>query len=576
MFNKKIKKEYPLVSIALATYNGEKFISEQLESLMNQTYKNIEIVISDDGSTDETKNIIENYQKKDTRIYFSVNPNPNGFQKNFERVIQMCHGEIVFLCDQDDIWYENKIEEHLKIYATKQNIKWICNFTNIINESSMKLGSLTDFYENYYSKISLLNQIGGRCILGCSTSYRADFIKNIWPMSTHSPSHDSYIQLCMRPSKPYIIEQYLQDYRQHNSNIFGISKKETGDISKNIEKSINYTYELFKQKKFNIIKKIIFLILFGLKKIKFKFKNIKIDNLKYRIYYSFIFKTKTFIRRKINTFLKFNRPTSYPFITGDGFRSIAQHVLDESSEISTGNIYQKDIIFVRSDLLHYFFKKIHPKIKNCYILISHNSDQNIDQSYEKYLDDKIIHWFAQNTLIENNKITPIPIGLQLRFYDKKNTVISLLNKYRINTQEKTLKIFYGFSKETNPRRQSVLNILKSHTLSEGTDKMIGREKYYAYLSNYGFVASPEGNGIDCHRTWEAFYLKTIPILEKNITTEFWYKIGLPVLLINSWKELENIDEHFLKEKYNELKYRFDSPAIDIDYWTTNIIKYKYE
>lgn len=273
MLNNKDKKEEPLVSIAIATYNGEKFISEQLESLINQTSENIEIVISDDCSKDRTIDIIKSFQERDSRIYFSTNPNPCGFQKNFERAVQLCHGEIVFLCDQDDVWNKNKIEEHLKIYLADKKVKWICNFTNVIDEHGVKLGLLTDFYENYYSKINLLNQIGGRCIIGCSTSYRADFIKNIWPMSIYSPSHDSYIQLCMRPSKGYIIEESLQSYRQHSDNVFGIEKRETGDIYVNIQRSIDYTRDLCKQRNFNLFRRLIFFVLLLGKKIKFKFKN---------------------------------------------------------------------------------------------------------------------------------------------------------------------------------------------------------------------------------------------------------------------------------------------------------------
>lgn len=311
--------------------------------------------------------------------------------------------------------------------------------------------------------------------------------------------------------------------------------------------------------------------------INFIKREIKIHNLSsFRLYYISIFRMKTFLRRKINNFLKFNRPASYPFISGDGFRALANHIFDEISEIDSALVMDNDIVFVRADLLNTYFKKIHPKIKNSYILISHNSDQNINIDYEKYLDDKIIHWFAQNLLIQNNKVSPIPIGLQLRFYDKKNIVIDLLNKHRKNAQEKIFKIFYGFSKETNLKRLEILKILKSNRLCEGSDDMKTRGKYYEDLSKYSFVASPEGNGIDCHRTWEAFYLKTVPILEKNITTKFWYEIGLPVFLIDSWKELENMNEDFLKEKYNELRDRFNSPAINMDYWMKEIIKYKYE
>jgi len=299
----------------------------------------------------------------------------------------------------------------------------------------------------------------------------------------------------------------------------------------------------------------------------------KIKEIKFRIYYISIFKIKTFVRRKINNIFNFNRPASNPFITGDGFRALAQHVFDELSEIKTDNVQSGDIVFVRGDFLHDYFKKIHPKIKNPYILISHNSDQNIGENYEKYIDEKIIHWFAQNVLMENKKITPIPIGLQLRMYDNKNKIVELLTKYK-NSQNKIFKIFYSFSSETNLKRSFALPILKANKFCEGIDKQQTREKYYLNLSRYTFTASPEGGGVDCHRTWESLYLKTIPIVEKNSTTKYWFELGLPVLLIDSWNEIDIIDETFIQSKYRELKDKFDSPVLYMEYWLKEIIKYK--
>jgi len=390
-----ISKKDILVSITLATYNGEKFIREQLDSLLQQTYNNLEIIISDDGSTDKTIPIIEEYFKKDPRISFSKNPTPNGYKKNFERAIRLCRGEIIFLCDQDDIWYKDKIVEHLKAYENKKN-KWVSNEVRLIDEKKKNLGFMTDFFKDYYSKMSLFYQTGGRCILGCATSYRSEYLK-----------------------------------------------------------------------------------------------------------------------------------------------------------------------------------KVPPKIQNPYILISHNSDENIDKRFEKYIDNKIIHWFAQNLLIKHPKCTPIPIGLQLRFYDKKDTTINLIKKHQKNTN-RSCKIFYAFTPETNKKRAVALDKLKSNPLAIGTEKLLEREKYYESLSQYFFTASPEGGGIDCHRTWESIYLNTIPIVERNTTTEHWEEIGLPVLLIDSWSEIDLINEKTLNQRYQELKHKFNSPARYMDYWIKEIIKYKNE
>jgi glycosyltransferase involved in cell wall biosynthesis len=104
------KNNTALVSIAMATYNGAQFIEKQLDSLLAQTYNHLEIIISDDGSTDNTIVIIESYIKKFPNISLVKNPNKNGINKNFENAIKHCKGDFVALCDQDDIWLPQKIE----------------------------------------------------------------------------------------------------------------------------------------------------------------------------------------------------------------------------------------------------------------------------------------------------------------------------------------------------------------------------------------------------------------------------------------------------------------------------------
>jgi hypothetical protein len=301
-------------------------------------------------------------------------------------------------------------------------------------------------------------------------------------------------------------------------------------------------------------------------------KRLRLIDIRFKIYYLTLFRIKTYIRRKVYFYLNFNRPTSYPFITGDSFRSMAQHVFDESSDIDGDTVINGDIVFVRSDLLHTYFRTVHPSIKHRYILISHNSDQNINSNYEKYIDDKIIHWFAQNLLIDHVKMTPIPIGLQLRLYDRKNTVIDSIKNWTFNRHKKH-NIFYSFSLETNTKRDLALESLKLNPLSSGSEKRLSKEVYYSHIASSTFVASPEGNGIDCHRTWESLYLNAIPILEKNVSTQYWNDIGLPVLLIDSWTDIEKIDKDVLSEFYEKNKDKFNSPAIYMDYWVKEIYKY---
>src|SRR5688500_10348209 len=94
----------PLVSIALCVYNGEKFLREQLDSLVNQSYPNIEIIASDDRSTDASLLILQEYADRYPYFKFGQNEQNLGYVKNFEKVISLCSGDLIALSDQDDIW----------------------------------------------------------------------------------------------------------------------------------------------------------------------------------------------------------------------------------------------------------------------------------------------------------------------------------------------------------------------------------------------------------------------------------------------------------------------------------------
>ena len=267
-----MNNKLPLISIALATFNGESFLREQINSIINQDYSNFELVISDDGSTDNTLDILLEYAQNDRRIKISENPNPRGFKYNFERAILMCSGDIIFLCDQDDFWYKNKISEHLKIYNSDNKIAWIFNDFNSVDKNNNFLGRSVNISPGYFKGINLLNRIGGRCVIGCTTSYKSIFLKNIFPIDDLSPSHDSWIQLFFSSKKHYFIDKVLQNYRQHDNNVFGFRRdnniKDRYLINLDIIRSAKYTNNISKNKIFSFKRRSLFKFIYFLKMVK--------------------------------------------------------------------------------------------------------------------------------------------------------------------------------------------------------------------------------------------------------------------------------------------------------------------
>jgi glycosyltransferase involved in cell wall biosynthesis len=114
--NTDIKNTAPLVSVAMCTYNGEAYLKEQLDCIIQQTYHHLEIVIVDDGSTDGTVQLLEAYRLKDNRIKFYQNEINLGYNKNFEKAFHLTTGNYIAIADQDDVWVLNKIETLLTLW----------------------------------------------------------------------------------------------------------------------------------------------------------------------------------------------------------------------------------------------------------------------------------------------------------------------------------------------------------------------------------------------------------------------------------------------------------------------------
>lgn len=102
-----------MTGIAMTTYNGEKYLKEQIDSILNQTVSDFELIVCDDVSSDSTMDILNDYAEKDDRVHVFRNEENLGFLKNFEKAIRICldrGAEYVALSDQDDVWTENHLE----------------------------------------------------------------------------------------------------------------------------------------------------------------------------------------------------------------------------------------------------------------------------------------------------------------------------------------------------------------------------------------------------------------------------------------------------------------------------------
>ena len=226
-----------LISFALATYNGSKYLKEQLDSFYNQTYKNFEVIVVDDVSTDDTVKILEQYKRKYGLIYF-VNSTNLGVTKNFEKAISMCSGEYIALADQDDIWLPKKLEI---LHKNIGDSSLIYSNACIINENSEIQNETTKDIHLLYGLDSntkdLYNYLVlNSFILGCSVMFKQELVKDLIPIFQTSRNHDWWLTICAyKKNGIKYIDEVLFNYRHHDNNY-----SRQGDNTTFIQKVISF------------------------------------------------------------------------------------------------------------------------------------------------------------------------------------------------------------------------------------------------------------------------------------------------------------------------------------------------
>ena len=223
---------YPLVSIALCTYNGEHYLVEQLDSLVTQTYQNLEIIVVDDLSRDNTLAIAENYARRYPIIKIYQNTENLGYNKNFEKAISLCKGELIALSDQDDIWDITKIA--IQVEHIKDNML-IYHDSELIDENGKSLNNFVFNICNPYRGRDPRNFILGNCVSGHTVLFKRDLIKYMgsFPKELHYDQWLAYVATSI--GKIDYLNLALVKFRRHNSNSTDILRQnKTRAIVKNM------------------------------------------------------------------------------------------------------------------------------------------------------------------------------------------------------------------------------------------------------------------------------------------------------------------------------------------------------
>jgi len=227
------------------------------------------------------------------------------------------------------------------------------------------------------------------------------------------------------------------------------------------------------------------------------------------------------------------------------------------------NISRGNYRIVFSSLDSFPQKKDYFKYKKK-IWVFHNSDETFNLNIKKKLD--YFHpkkCFSQNLIIYKKNYHFLPIGLENSKFHNNGDIKDFLRLRKVNLKKKP-RILFGF-KNTNPIRVQLKHQFKK---LEITDETNGWNSFFyrRILLNYMFVICPQGNGIDTHRMWEALYLRTIPIIKKNMISDYIKKAKIPVLILNKWSDLSKFDEKQLQKIYFSKKKLFNNRYLFQEYW----------
>lgn len=208
------------VSVALATYEGSKYLSLQIESILTQTHLPDEIVICDDASSDDTMDIIRQFYKKyPNLIRYCQNEKNLGYIKNFEKALSLCKGKYIFLCDQDDIWVNNRIDAFLSHIG---NNDLIYSNSIIIDSKGHKTGKLMFAHAEEFSRFSFMDFFLRKGLVqGASMMISDKILKKSIPFPETIP-HDIWLMSIALQGKSVVyhtIPTLL--YRQHDNNVIG-------------------------------------------------------------------------------------------------------------------------------------------------------------------------------------------------------------------------------------------------------------------------------------------------------------------------------------------------------------------
>ncbi len=217
-----------------------------------------------------------------------------------------------------------------------------------------------------------------------------------------------------------------------------------------------------------------------------------------------------------------------------------------------------------------------------FIVVSHNSDGAIQYNRcERWFDyqwkpiSNIIAWYSQNVDVVESNISCIPVAVENGYVFNPEVKQKLMFKLALSQKEKDDKVFLCFNPDTNKEdRYGALKYFSDKdyaVIKDGYNNIDLAEPYFTEMAKHKYVISPDGNGLDTIRTWEAIYIGCIPVVKRHVFTNEM-SLSVPIIIVDDWSE---ITPEFLSMKYEELKNTdFDYNCLKMSYWKEKIMNTK--
>ncbi|MGK0552341.1 glycosyltransferase family 2 protein [Enterococcus faecalis] len=206
-----------MISVCMATYNGERYLASQLDSILCQLNSDDELIVSDDGSVDQTLSILKKYAAQFPQMHIMKGPG-RGVIANFEKAIEQAQGEIIFLADQDDVWLPNKVATTCAAFASSPSTQVIVSDLMIVDQQLQVLEP--SFFRYRKAKTGVGHNLLKNGYIGAGMAFKKQLKSLVLPIPTNVPMHDMWIGLLGElAGGNQLLWQPLTLYRRHDQNV---------------------------------------------------------------------------------------------------------------------------------------------------------------------------------------------------------------------------------------------------------------------------------------------------------------------------------------------------------------------